>query len=112
MKTLNILLLLTLSVFSLHATEIRVRNDSKIDLNDVVVGGKKYGNISPGGTTDYQTWETAYRYSSVSLLADGKPMEIRPIDYIGETPLGDGHFTFALTVKDGRLDIRSERDKK
>ena len=106
------LLLLTLFTFSAHASEIRVRNDSKLDFKNVVVGGKKYGDIKQGGSTDYQTWKTAYRYSSVSLLADSKPMNIQPIDYVGETPLGDGQFTFLLTIKDGRLHIRAEKDKK
>ena len=112
MKTLYTLLLLTLLAFSTHASEIRVRNDSKVDFKNVVVGGKKYGDIKQGATTDYQTWKTAYRYSSVALLADSKPMKIQPIDYVGETPLGDGNFTFVLTVKDGRLYIRDEKDKK
>lgn len=111
-KRLYTLLLLTLVTFSTHASEICVRNDSKIDFKDVVVGGKKYGDIKQGATTDYQTWKTAYRYSSVSLLADSKPLKLQPRDYVGETPLGDGRFTFVLTIKDGRLDIRPEKDKK
>jgi hypothetical protein len=112
MKTRYILLLFALFAFSIHATEMRVRNDSKVDFKNVVVGGKKYGDIKQGATTDYQTWKTAYRYSSVSLLADSKPLKIQPEDYVGETPLGGGHFTFVLTIKDGKLDIRAEEDKK
>ena len=112
MKTIHTLLLLTLFAFSTHASEIRVRNDSKVDFTNVVVGGKKYGDIKQGATTDYQTWKTAYSYSSVSLLAESKPLKIQPKDYVGATPLGVGHFTFVLTIKDGRLDIRAEKDKK
>ena len=91
---------------------MRVRNDSKVDFKNVVVGGNKYGDIKQGTTTDYQTWKTAYRYSDVSLLADSKPLKFQPDDYVGETPLGEGHFTFVLTIKDGKLDIRAEEDKK
>lgn len=110
---MNLKLLLGLSlvlsgVFTGYATEIRVRNDSTIDFKDVVVGGKNYGDIKRGATTDYQTWEKAYRYSSVSLLADSKPLKVQPEDYVGESPLGDGHFTYVLTIQDGRLDIRAE----
>ena len=112
MKILHTLLLFALFAFSSHASEIRVRNDSKVDFKNVVVGSKKYGDIKQGATTDYQTWKTAYRYSSVSLLADSKPLKLQPEDYVGETPLGDGHFTFVITIKDGRLDIRAEKDKK
>jgi len=114
MKELHTLLLLTLFALSSHATEIRVRNDSKVDFKNVVVGGKKYGDIKQGATTDYQTWKTAYSYSSVSLVANSKPMRIQPYDYVGESPLDDGHYTYLLTIKDGRLDIcvQAEKDKK
>jgi hypothetical protein len=95
-----------------YATEIRVRNDSDVDFKDVVVGGKKYGDIKPHATTDYQTWETAYRYSSVMLIADSKLMQLQPIDYVGEQELGVGHFTYVLTVREGRLGIHAERDEK
>jgi hypothetical protein len=94
-----------------YTTEIRVRNDSTIDFRNVVVGGKNYGDIKRGAVTDYQTWVKAYRYSLVSLLADSKPLKIQPEDYVGETQLGDGHFTYVLTIQEGRLDIRAEEDK-
>jgi hypothetical protein len=94
-----------------YATEIRVRNDSKIDFENVIVGGKNYGDIKRGAVTDYQTWEKAYGYSLVSLLADSKPLKFQPDDYVGEAQLGDGHFTYVLTIQDGRLDIRAEEDK-
>lgn len=93
------------------ATEIRVRNDSDVDFKDVVVGGKKYGDIKPGAATDYQTWKSAYRYSSVTLIAGSKPMQIQPIDYSGERELGPGRFIYVLTIREGRLDIRVERDE-
>jgi hypothetical protein len=113
--TILILTLMTLggSAMTLagSATEIRVRNDSDVDFKDVVVGGKKYGDIKSGATTDYQTWKTAYRYSPVTLIAGSKPMQIQPIDYLGERELGTGHFTYVLTVRGGQLDIRVERDE-
>lgn len=93
-------------------TEIRVRNDSDVDFRNVVVGGKKYGNIKPHATTVYQTWKTAYRYSSVTLIAGSNPMQIQPIDYLGEAKLGAGKFTYVLTIREGRLDIRAEEDEK
>ena len=110
MKALLTFLLLATFAFSTHASEIRVRNDSNVDFKDVVVGGETYGDIKQGATSGYQTWKLAYRYSSVSLVAGSKPLTIRPLDYVGEKPLGDGYFTFVLTIKDGRLDFRSEKD--
>lgn len=95
-----------------YETDIRVRNDSNVDFKDVVVGGKKYGDIKQGVSTDYQTWKTAYRYSSVMLIADSKPMQLQPIDYLGELELGVGHFTYILNIREGRLDIHAEKDEK
>jgi len=110
-KLLLGLALVLSGVFTGFATEIRVRNDSTIDFKNVVVGGKKYGDIKRGAVTDYQTWEKAYRYSLVTLLADSKPLKIQPEDYVGESQLGNGHFTYVLTIQDGRLDIRAQEDK-
>lgn len=72
------------------ATEIRVRNDSRVEFSQVIVGGKKYRDIKPGAATGYQSWKKAYTYSSVSLTAAGKPWRIQPEDFVGETPLARG----------------------
>ena len=108
MKTVNTLLLFTMFIYPIHATEIRVRNDSKVDFKNVVVGGKKYGDIKSGASAGYETWGTAYRYSSVSLLTAFKPMESMAVDYVGERPLGDGQFTYVLVIKDGDLYCEEE----
>ena len=47
----------------------------------------------------------------VSLLAESVPMKIQPKDYVGEIPIGDGHYTFVLVIRTGLgLDIRLEKD--
>ena len=89
-------------------TQIRIRNDSNVAYENVIVGNKSYGDIAPGAVTDYQNWESAYRYAYVSLTAEGKAMKIQPIDFVGETPLGSGRFTYVVTVEGDRLGIRVE----
>jgi TonB family protein len=92
-------------------THIRVRNRSDVDFKDVVVRGKPYGDIAAGAASDYQTWESAHRrIEAVSLMAASFPMAIRPIDFVGEPHLGQGYFTYVLTIEEGRLKIRSEED--
>jgi TonB family protein len=91
-------------------TQIRVRNSSDVDFEDVVVGEKRYGDIKAGATTDYQVWESAYRYAHVSLSAGPRPMSIRPIDFVGEPQLGRGSFTYVLTIEKDRLEIHAEKD--
>jgi len=96
------------STTELAGTQIRIRNASNVAYEDVIVGDKSYGDIAPDAVSDYQNWEQACRYAYVSLTAEGKPMKIQPIDFVGETPLGSGRFTYVLTVEGDRLGIRVE----
>ncbi len=112
MKTILTVCVLCAAIIGSFAIEIRVRNGTDIDFKDLIVGGKKYGDIKRGAVTGYQTWKGAYRYSSVSLTATNKPLRIQPIDYVGETPLGDGNFTYVLFFNQGHLDFRAEKDVK
>src|SRR5262245_39305691 len=109
-KTTILLSVLWSAALTTFATDIRVRNASDVDFQNVIVGGRNYGDIKRGAVTDYQTWPGAYRYAYVSLRANGKPMGIQPIDYVGERLLGEGRFTYVLTTLNDRLDIRAEMD--
>jgi hypothetical protein len=95
-----------------NPSEVRVRNETGADINNIVVGDKKYGDLRLNDSTKYQHWEVAYEYAFVSLTADSKTLEIRPIDFFGERPLGEGKFTYVLTIsRDGRLEMRAEKDE-
>ena len=39
-----------------------------------------------------------YRYGFVELHVDGQRFGLQPIDYVGETVLGGGEFTFRVDV--------------
>jgi len=97
---------------NIHPSEIRIRNGSDVPLIDVVVGGRKYGNIGPGGSTGYKTWKVAYRSSSVSLVTDSTALRDGPIDNVGEVPLGEGRFTYVLTPMKNSVDIQVKKDAK
>jgi hypothetical protein len=92
-------------------TEIRVRNASQADLKDVVIEGKKFGDIKQDAVTEYRKSEFAHRYAPVSLLANSKPLETMPTVYGAETELGSGRFTYVLTIQGGRLNVHAEKDK-
>jgi len=95
-------------------SDVRIHNATDHDLQDVVVGPAHYGSIQRGVSSGYQSWGPAYKYAFVSVLADGKPMLIQPIDYVGETPLGPGRFTYILSLHYGPagdvLDIAFVKD--
>ena len=95
---------------SANAVDVRIRNDSQVNFGHVVVGGKEYGDIKPGATTEYQRWKRAYRYSSVSLAVGTKVLKITPFDYVGEAFTCSGKLTYVLSVDAGELDMRVQAD--
>lgn len=93
-------------------SDIRIINASDVNFMSMVVGGISYGNIERGQSTDYLHWQRAYRYSPVSLNAEGKMYAIQPIDYVGEKPLGSGKFAYLLKLKEnGELEIQVQGDE-
>jgi hypothetical protein len=92
--------------------QIRVRNNSTTDFRTVTVGGKEYGDIKAGATTGYKAWIDTYGYQPVFLMTSSGAMQIpAPIDHVGDPKVGDGHFTYILTIRDGQLVSDLERDK-
>lgn len=81
---------------------IRVENNSEVDFKEVIVnsgsGNVAFGTIRAGKKSEYKKFESAYRYGFISLLADGKELRIQPFDYVGETQLEIGFYTYKLGV--------------
>ena len=42
--------------------------------------------------------ESAYRYGYLDLLVGGEHRRLQPIDYVGEDTIGDGNFTYVITI--------------
>lgn len=83
--------------------EIRVanRSDRDFDQVDVTFGSKKvsYGPVAQGSTSEYkEAKEEAYRYALVVVTAGGEEFRFQPIDFVGETPLAPGRYTYALNI--------------
>lgn len=84
-------------------TEIRLRNSSSFELTNVTFSpGQaelKFDRIRPGEATSYVPVAYAYRYGYLEALVNGSRRVIQPIDYVGESPIGQGRFTFEITVE-------------
>lgn len=80
--------------------EIRIKNTSLIDFNDVLVNTKEFGDIDAGEFSSYQPFELAYRYDYIELKSDGETYILQPIDFVGETPLSPGQYTYQLDILD------------
>lgn len=82
---------------------IRLSNTSALNFESIVVnpGGSdsvSYGNLDSGLFSDYKNFEKAYRYGFIELTANGKTYALVPIDYVGESPLRNGNYTYELNL--------------
>jgi hypothetical protein len=83
-------------------TRIRLRNASSFELTSVTFapGSERveFDRIAPNTTTDYTTVEHAYSYGYFDALVAGVRRTIQPIDFVGESYIGEGKFTYVITI--------------
>lgn len=109
--------------------DIRVRNASEVVMRDIVVvfpddGGEgspvepgnaesgevAYGTVEPGAVTPHRTIARAYRYARVTLTVDGEEKILQPTDYVGESLLKPGRYTYELRYDGGALGLTLAKD--
>jgi hypothetical protein len=100
---------------------IRLSNMSEYNFKNIVVntstGNVDFENIDSGQMSQYKNFETAYQYAFVELEIEGRIHTIQPIDYVEETPLEDGYYTYQIDANDsqeqyGRISLTIIEDKK
>ena len=83
-------------------THIRLRNASSFELTAVTFAPGEptleYARIAPGETTGYVRVDNAYSYGMLDALVGGQHRRIQPIDFVGESYIGEGRFTYVITV--------------
>ncbi|MBP0905720.1 hypothetical protein ACFSKN_15855 [Mariniflexile gromovii] len=113
MKKFLILIISISTLFScssdnnnISEVNIRLSNVSQYNFKNIVVntstGNTNFENMSSQETTNYKAFETAYRYAFVELEIDGKTYTLQPIDYVGETPLKNGNYTYQIDANDSQ----------
>ncbi|MDQ7991928.1 MAG: hypothetical protein AAGC63_02960, partial [Propionicimonas sp.] len=85
------------------SVQIRVGNagPSGLDAVEVTFPDNQvvdYGAVAAGEASDYHLVGLAYRYSLIVATADGEERRWQPIDFVGETPLAPGRYTYELSV--------------
>lgn len=85
---------------NVEEVNIRVRNISSIVFDQVQVGeaDKIHENVSPDSFTDYLPYEEAYSYAYIEILSGAETYVLQPIDFVGETPLPIGLYTYELNI--------------
>ena len=87
-----------------NEVQIRIKNTSTYDYTDIQVntsgGQNAYNDLIAGAASAYKTFEFAYSYAFIELLIDGVTFTIQPIDYVGETKLATGQYTYEVGAAD------------
>ncbi len=93
---------------------IRVANSSRIDFESISVSfpgaEHTFGPVLSGRNSDYKKFEQAYRYGYIEVKTDRETYVLQPIDYVGESPLTSGKYTFKIGIQDQRVTLESTRN--
>ena len=95
--------------------EIRIQNASSFPFArvDVVFPEDQvsYGSLSANSASVYRGVSKAYRYAYIEVEIGGEELVIQPIDYVGESLLGSGRYTYVLNVTvEGHLTLDFRED--
>ncbi|RKR07006.1 hypothetical protein CLV91_3236 [Maribacter vaceletii] len=79
---------------------LRIKNTSTVNFDEVTVVSSEnvYSNIAVDAYSDYLEFDELYSYAYVQILADGETYTLQPIDFVGETPLAVGFYTYELGI--------------
>lgn len=97
------------------SVQLRVRNAGQEALQDLEVQLPSHQLITAewlgaGETTGYQLVGQVYRYARIFASVNGEEHKLLPADYVGETPLSPGRYTYEIGVTDGGLEVKVVQD--
>ena len=91
------------------ATRLRVENTSDLNFTSVFVSfpdaEAEYGAITAGQRSRYRRVDGAYRYGYIEVEAAGETYVLQPTDFVGETPLDAGQYTYQLDIVEDNLTL-------
>lgn len=94
---------------------IRLHNASPHILDSVSVSFMgsivAYGRLGPGERSQYRAARGAYRYAYIEARVNGERFRLQPIDYVGETPLEPGNYTYRLSLDTAQHSIGLELER-
>jgi len=93
-----------------NPTNVRVFNEGSIDFSNVLVvfpqDSVDFGAVKGGEKSGYRKVSIAYRYAYIKVTVSSEQYILQPVDYVGETSLASGHFTYALQLTGESLGLR------
>ncbi len=83
-----------------NSLNIRLQNDTDFDMDNIIVntstGDESFPSLESNQFSDYKTFDTAYSYAYIYLTTVNDTIVLQPADYVGETPLANGNYTYKL----------------
>ncbi len=96
--------------------QVRIRNAGEVALADVTVTFPDnqtigFGDLPVGAASRYAPVALAYRYALIVATANGTGHRWQPIDFMGESPLAPGYYSYAISVDGDQIDLVFETDE-
>lgn len=96
--------------------DVRVANASSFDFQRVEVHFPEdevnYGSVAAHRSTEYRRVSKAYGYAYIEVDVGGQELRIQPIDYVGESLLRSGRYTYELNLTvEGYLTLELRKDR-
>ncbi|GAB5418966.1 MAG: hypothetical protein Crog4KO_00530 [Crocinitomicaceae bacterium] len=94
-----------------YPINLRVENISPLNFLSVEINpgseDHQYGALNAGDTSNYYYFQNGgYHYGSVEIVTeDYDTFRLTPIDYVGETPLSQGNYTYILNLDTSAIAI-------
>lgn len=84
----------------INEVNIRVQNVSSLAFDEVQVGDaeKVHMNLAPDDHSEYLVYETAYQFAFIEIKSGAETYTLQPIDFVGETALPIGLYTYELNI--------------
>jgi hypothetical protein len=80
--------------------QLRIENQCNLKIDSVAVispGGKQvYYTINNGEKSGYKSYSFIYNYAYIKLYSGSEYKVVQPIDYVGETKIETGRYTYRL----------------
>ena len=98
--------------------ETRFRNATPSTLTNISLawpgGSMQVAALAPGASSAFERHDGAYSYGALAVTMNGTVRRLQPIDYVGESPLAAGRYTYVLSTSthfpDGiELQLETER---
>lgn len=81
---------------------LRIENPGIIAFDSVIAinpaGKQIYLNVNSNSKSDYKEFAFIYKYANVKVYFGNKSALLQPIDYVGETKITGGKFTYKLFI--------------